>query len=345
MALIEPSPRTEDSDQYGDDDIDALHILPLSNIPLATPGLKRARLIKNTRLEGVVELFSGSNTGSGQIFPDALRQAFDFNKENMQDIDLVRKLSILPSYDVFSLRVELRKLGIQVEDHDNLKLSAAKAKALAEYMRVFTRPLVTAVYGNNMGEVQDLRDIIKLFASPDVEIAKINLAKFSKALGVEVVELPRFLEDYGDVYLSLAYYQYCLDQSIPTLSEFFESLSEIRNDRVMKSNIQTVKICTLLERNLSTTVLEIQNVLELFRARTEDMWENLSAPSFRSMQELITSYQTKIGGGLCAVTVKMNAWKKKFPNTSSGGFSRQVEFIMSDMRHGIDRIEGIQYTD
>ena len=36
---------------------DSLHILPLATVPLRTPGLRRARLIKNTRLRAVVELF------------------------------------------------------------------------------------------------------------------------------------------------------------------------------------------------------------------------------------------------------------------------------------------------
>ena len=49
----------------GDFDRDSLHILPLSMISLETRGLQRARMIKNSRLESVVELFEGEEIGSG----------------------------------------------------------------------------------------------------------------------------------------------------------------------------------------------------------------------------------------------------------------------------------------
>ncbi len=40
---------------------DALHILPLEFLPIQTPGLKRARMIKNARLMSVVELFKDAD--------------------------------------------------------------------------------------------------------------------------------------------------------------------------------------------------------------------------------------------------------------------------------------------
>ena len=49
----------------GDFDRDSLHILPLSMIPRETRGLQRARMIKNNRLESMVELFEGEEIGSG----------------------------------------------------------------------------------------------------------------------------------------------------------------------------------------------------------------------------------------------------------------------------------------
>ncbi|MDA0664514.1 MAG: hypothetical protein O3B08_16995 [Proteobacteria bacterium] len=46
-------------------DMDSLHILPLNQLPLKTPSLKRARLVKNVRLDSVIELFSDKDSGSG----------------------------------------------------------------------------------------------------------------------------------------------------------------------------------------------------------------------------------------------------------------------------------------
>ncbi len=46
-----------DEEGISDSDRDSLHTVHLSIIPLQTPALQRARLIKNNRLESVVELF------------------------------------------------------------------------------------------------------------------------------------------------------------------------------------------------------------------------------------------------------------------------------------------------
>ena len=94
------------------EDRDAIHVLPLSIIPLKTRTLREARLVKNSKLQGTVELFSEGNAGSGQLLPDQLVEFFDFDDDRLQDLDLVNALSALPSYDVYSLRIELRDLGI-----------------------------------------------------------------------------------------------------------------------------------------------------------------------------------------------------------------------------------------
>ena len=54
-------------------DIDSLHILPLSIIPFDTLALRRARLIKNSNLESMIELYRGEASGSGQTSPRDLR--------------------------------------------------------------------------------------------------------------------------------------------------------------------------------------------------------------------------------------------------------------------------------
>ncbi len=51
------SPQAEDKLSKFNREKDSLYILPLSIIPLETPSLKRARLLKDARLNSVVELF------------------------------------------------------------------------------------------------------------------------------------------------------------------------------------------------------------------------------------------------------------------------------------------------
>ena len=56
--------------------LDSLHVLPLSIIPLETPGLKKASMIKNARLESVIELFKDGASGSGQVSPSNIADFF-----------------------------------------------------------------------------------------------------------------------------------------------------------------------------------------------------------------------------------------------------------------------------
>ena len=78
-----------------DRDMDALHVLPLSIIPLQSKALGKARLIKNAQLRGVVELFSDQATGSGQVEPDELAKVFDLSGDKRQDLEIIKSLSLL----------------------------------------------------------------------------------------------------------------------------------------------------------------------------------------------------------------------------------------------------------
>ena len=66
MTALEPVP---------DYDRDAIHVLPLSIIPLESVGIGRLRMVKNDELESVIEVFGGDN-GSGQIKLSDLSMTF-----------------------------------------------------------------------------------------------------------------------------------------------------------------------------------------------------------------------------------------------------------------------------
>ncbi len=157
-------------------DMDSMHILPLGTLPIETQALKRARLIKNVRLESMVELFHGDDTGSGQVSITALRKVLDWPEDPRHPDDcLMHSLSALPSFDVYSLRLQLRKLGIDTNATDNLKLSDAKLSELTVYMKAFTLPLIRHVYGNTDTTIDSVRELIAMFASPDRQEAIQNL--------------------------------------------------------------------------------------------------------------------------------------------------------------------------
>jgi len=268
-------------------DQDAIHVLPLSSIPLETRGLKRARLVKNARLEGMVELFSGSGTGSGQVPPSGLYSVFDFGREPHPDVTLVQKLSKLPSYDVYSLRIELRDLEVEVEDAQSLTLSPDQTAQLTDYMRTFLKPLITAIFGDSQKDVVDFKGLVDLFRDPDITAARDNLIRLASDLDIEILEIPKFIMDYGDAYLSLSYYQYCFDNVQPVLVEFYDAVDVILDAPHIKQNFNVTRNCTQTAKRLKTAESDISLVFDMFKMRTEDMWSALTPERFRGMQSLV----------------------------------------------------------
>ena len=72
----------------GVDDRDTLHTLSLSIMPLKQNALKRARMIKNARLDSVIELFRDREIGSGQIEIEKLPIQFGLNGMPPEDFKL-----------------------------------------------------------------------------------------------------------------------------------------------------------------------------------------------------------------------------------------------------------------
>ncbi len=50
-----------------------------------------------------------------------------------------------------------------------------------------------------------------------------------------------------------------------------------------------------------------------------------------------------LGGVLCGLSVKMSLWEEKFGG-GRGGLVQRAEFIMSEMRQGIDTIAAIEQS-
>ncbi len=328
-------------------DNDAIHIFPLASVPLESKGLSRARLVKDAQLNGRVELFSDSRSGSGQIAPADLYEVFNFEQKPNPDVELVQSLSELPSYDVYSMRIHLRRLGVSLDGADELDLSEPEKARLCSYMREFLRPLVVAVYGDTNCDDMGLAELIGLFNSPDAARTRKNLDQLADDLEVDLLEIPQFIQDYGDAYLSLSYYQRYLDTVRPALAEFYQSIKKIReapDTGALQNQASTQKRISTIGRQMRTTECEIDGVLDMFSAETNDMWQAITAEKFGRMQELIRTYQTRIGAILCAICVKMEAWVRTFPHEDAGGVAKRSEFILSRVGPGLDDLPRITRT-
>lgn len=328
-------------DPITDTDMDSLFVLPLHIIPLETPSLQRARMIKNQRLEGVIEFFSDQSSGSGQISVRDLPKAMGWNVDEglPKDVFTLRNLAVLPSYDVYSLRVSLRQSRISIAGSASLSLSPEKNVELAGYMRRFTGPLIAQIYGADGRDITSFADIVALFRDPDVRTARAKLKMMAEKLAIEMTEIPTFLEDYGDIFLSLGYYRQCLDRLSPHLDSYMHSMEDLRKNWQLRSDFTLMRTCNELEMGLNNMTAAISDRFETFDRASRTMWQDLSAERFREVKALIESYHTTIGGMLCALTVKMNGWARQFPRPDAGGPVRRGEYIMSEMKQGLDAMK------
>ncbi len=300
-------------------------------------------MIKNSRLEGVVELFEDASSGSGQADVESMVNVFGWPMVPPHpDLVLLRKLAVLPSYDVYSLRIMLREHGIAVNEVEALRLSPRKIEELTSYMSAFTHPLIQRIYGNGDVAVKSFDDIVALFSNPDVKQAQAKLQQMADSLGIELTGIPRFLEDYGDIFLSLAYYRNCLDQMVPAISEFLKTLGLIRQLRQLAHDEELMGTCAEMESTINGLMVSIAGRFENFERSTNDLWQNLSAERFRRVKSLIKSYHTTIGGVLCSLAVKIDAWAGRFPRGSAASALKQSQFIMFELRHGFEKIQQIE---
>ncbi len=323
---------------------DSLHILPLSSIPLETPGLQHARLIKNVRLQTVIEMFHDAQAGSGQVIPRHIPAYFDSYQEEVErDLVKIERIATASSFDVYSSRIELRRMNIDVNNVESLTLSSRKKSELTSYMRVFTRPLMEYVYGHEEVQVADVSDIIRMFATPNRDEALRNLRMMADRLDIGLTEIPQFLEEYGDIFLSLAYFRKCLDEIVPEVQKFVGWMGEIRSSAEVKRDPRQIKMLDDIARDLTDISTSITGRFESFDNRSKDFWSDINAETFRAIRELIASHHVTIGGVLCGLAVKMNLWKSRFLR-GGGGPNRRMEFVKSEILPGLSHIKALEQS-
>ncbi len=326
-------------DLIEDTDMDSMFILPLSILPIKTKSIMTARLIKNSQLKSIVEIFRDEQTGSGQIDVESLPAICGWTPGELNpDHVIIRQLALLPSYDVYSLRISLRQLQIVVNDYASLRLSQEKAEELSRYMIMFTRPLTQIIYGDDGVDVKTYDDLIRMFRDPDVAKARERLINMAKTLSIEVMDVPIFLENYGDTFMSLSYFRYCLERLEPYFSACLESLTPIRQHFQLKQNGNLMKTCDAIEDVVNSVTAKITGTLEAFERRTHQMWNNISQEEFRVVKSMVERQHVTIGAALCGLTVKMNAFAHAFPHSRAGGPIKRADFMMSEMIQGIDII-------
>ena len=319
-------------------DMDALDTFPLSMVPLTSNSLKSAKLIKTPRMETTVELHNDPITGSYQILPEDIADNF---KGSERDQELITKLALLNSYDVFSLRNTLGKLGLDLGDSNALELSDDMKRTLNVYAMQFNRPLLEKIFGAGQmnGEQQDLQQLLR---DPDVEKVRRNLMIMTQKTGIALGDIPRFIAEYSDVYLSVAYYRYSFESIIPSISRFVAWTEELKRHREVSSTVQTMNSCRKTQEAMTFLSVSIRERLSHLQGGFEAFWQDINPASFNRLRLKIEDSHSSMGAVLCGLLVKMRCWERHFPDNSIGGPTTRAKFVVTEMEPGLERLKTME---
>jgi len=179
-----------------------------------------------------------------------------------------------------------------------------------------------------------LESVVELFQDPDTQKVRKKLQMLSDKLSSEIQDVPLFLEDYGDVFLSLSYYRQCMEKLEPQIDDFLESITEIRGNYQLRQNLNLIETCKIVEYTMNSMLAVVTGRFETFERYTSSMWKSVDAARFRQVKCFIEDYHTTIGATLCAVTVKMAAWTRLFPNKDTGACATfRVHCRRNETRH------------
>jgi hypothetical protein len=201
--------------------------------------------------------------------------------------------------------------------------------------------LTRSVYGRADQRIADVSDILQMLSSPNRAEALTNLNTLASRLRISLHDLPKFLEEYGDIFLSLAYICQCLDHVVPDVHRFLAWLAKIRQmDQIMRDQPMQ-QLLDGVSANLTAITSSVTGRFESFDRRSQDFWTDINADSFREITRLITAHHTTLGSVMCGLTVKMDLWKERFP-TGGGGPLRRIEFVTSELLPGLDQIRDLE---
>lgn len=318
---------------------DAIDMLPLESIPLASKTLKNAKLVKNARMETTVELYKDSLAGSLQVMPDSIA---DFMDASLADQKIISSLANLYSFDVYSLRTNLKKLGVEVEDAEALELSDDIKERLAGYNQEFVRPLIEKIFGAGRMDLTG-KDALKSIASgKDLAHVKENLKIMADKTGIPLTDIPGFLEEYSDVFLSVAYYRYSFESVGIDIDRFLLWMRELLASREVMASPKMLAQCKQAEMIMRFLSSSIRERLAQFQTSFEIFWADINRKSFLQMRHQIEENHGSMGAVLCGLVVKINLWKKTFPNNVLGSPSGRAKFVLTEMEPGLAKLKDLE---
>ena len=128
------------------------------------------------------------------------------------------------------------------------------------------------------------------------------------------------------------------------MTDFINEISSLKENWQMRQDRRLMNVCVSLENDLNNLIAGVTGRFESFNCNTEAMWENITAERFKSVQNSITTHHSTIGGVLCGLGSKMNAWRASFPTAEMGGPVSRAEVLLSDIVPGMDKIVKLEQS-
>jgi len=151
---------------------------------------------------------------------------------------------------------------------------------LDKYVQPFTARLTRSIFGDESSEAANT-----LLKNADPAKALDNLKLIAQKIQIDLNKVPLFLKDYGDIYLSIAYYRNILDQLEPKIENFIMAMDIITKHQQLKTNADVVATA----KRMTSRVEKMQEVLrgrfQLFTQSTNEMWNDMSADKFADFKK------------------------------------------------------------
>jgi hypothetical protein len=319
-------------------DRDSIHTLPLAIVPIKTAALRNARLIRNVRLETRVELFREKGMGSGQIGVEEVPDFFPDQGELKDDILLLRRLSQLPAFDPYTLRIGLRQAGVDILSLDAFQLSSAKKRELMPLMQNITHPLMQHLYGDGDADAtNDLETLIERVAHPNTAQVRKRIDSMARGLGIGVEQLPDMLESYGDTYLALSYYRSYFLYCLPAVNRLLTWIGDVKDSGNLRHDQSMQKAIARVEEILTFVTNSVTRRFNGFDRETVVRWDQVTVETFNAVRGAISRHQRSLAEVLCGLTVKVYEWEQKFPS-GGGSPDKRADFVAAEIKPGLDRL-------
>ena len=331
----------QDDDKTGKplSDRDAMDKLPLSIIPLKSTTLKSARLVKTTQLETMVELHSDPKAGSLQI--RTLDIPASFPGTSSADQEIITSLADLHSYDVYSLRTNLKRLGIAV-DPAALELSEEMEERLERYSQEFTRPLMSSIFGNEKISVTDILNPKKSMGTSGIAAVQQRLTAMSQKLEVPLVAVPVFLQEYRDLFMSTLYFRDNFESLEPDVHRFWPWLAHLQAQREVTDSIAAIASCRRVAGAVKFLLESTRDRLARFRAGFDEFWGDIGQESFSRLNREIQDNQNSMAAVLCGLSIKLRDWSKTFPDADAASPSVRVKYVMTKLEPGLQNLTSLE---